>query len=47
MNLRKDASNGFSQGLMMDYDPMGTPNTALTNALNATFITYNGNEGAL
>lgn len=47
MNGRQGSSNGFSQGMIMDYDPMGTPNTALTNALNATFMTYNGNEGAL
>lgn len=47
MNGRQGSSNGFSQGIIMDYDPMGTPNTALTNALNATFMTYNGNEGAL
>lgn len=45
--MRQSTSNGFSQGIIMDYDPMGTPNTALTNALNATFMTYNGNEGAL
>ena len=47
MNGRQGSSNGFSQGIIMDYDPMGTPNTALTTALNATFMTYNGNEGAL
>lgn len=44
---RENASNGFSQGLIMDYHPLGTPNTALSNALNATMITYNGNEASL
>lgn len=47
MNTRQDASNGFAQGLLMDYNPVNAPNTALTNALNATFVTYNGNEGIL
>lgn len=47
MNTRQDASNGFVQGLLMDYNPINAPNTALTNALNATFVTYNGNEGIL
>lgn len=47
MNTRQDASNGFAQGLLMDYNPINAPNTALTNALNATFVTYNGNEGIL
>lgn len=44
---RQEASNGFSQGLIMDYNPLGTPNNALSNALNATMITYNGNEASL
>lgn len=46
-NTRQSASNGFAQGLIMDYHESGTPNTSLTNALNATFITYNGNEAIL
>lgn len=29
---------------MTDYNPITTPNTVLTDALNATYITYNGNE---
>ena len=32
---------------MMDYHISGVPNNALSNALNATFITYNGNEAIL
>lgn len=46
-NTRQSTSNGFAQGLIMDYHESGTPNTALTNALNATFVTYNGNEAIL
>lgn len=47
MNTRQSTSNGFAQGLMMDYHISGVPNNALSNALNATFITYNGNEAIL
>lgn len=47
METRQQTSNGFSAGLMMDYNPEGTPNNAVTNALNATLITYNGNENML
>jgi hypothetical protein len=36
--------NTFEQGLIMDIHPMMTPNNVLTNALNATMITFNGNE---
>lgn len=46
-NTRQSASNGFAQGLIMDYHESGIPNTSLTNALNATFVTYNGNEAIL
>ena len=28
----------------MDYHPLTTPNTVITDALNATFLTQNGNE---
>lgn len=47
MNTRQSASNGFAQGLMMDYHVSGTPNNALSNALNATYVTYNGNHAIL
>ena len=47
MNTRQSTSNGFAQGLMMDYHISGIPNNALSNALNATFVTYNGNEAIL
>lgn len=32
---------------MKDLDPIMTPNTVLTDCLNGTLITYNGNEFAL
>ena len=44
---RKQTVNTFSEGLVMDLNPITTPNNVLTNALNATFITYNGNEYVL
>jgi hypothetical protein len=38
------AENTFTNGLVMDFAPENTSNNVLTNALNATFITFNGNE---
>lgn len=43
----KAAVNSFSEGLLMDFSPTIAPNSALSNALNATLITYNGNEMSL
>lgn len=40
-------SNTFSNGLMMDLHPINTPNTILTDSLNGTIITYDGNEHVL
>lgn len=39
-----NASNTFSNGLVMDTYPLATSNDILTNCLNGTLITYNGNE---
>ena len=36
--------NTWSKGLQMDTNPMVQGNDSLTNALNATFVTMNGNE---
>lgn len=38
------AKNVFTDGLVMDISPEITPNNCLTNALNATYVTMNGNE---
>ena len=43
----KQASNTFTDGLLLDYHPLLVPNTALTDNLNGTFITMNGNEMSL
>lgn len=41
---RKGTTNTFNKGLMMDLNPLTTPNNVMTNCLNGTIITYNGNE---
>ena len=40
----EQAINTFTKGLQMDTNPMVQGNDSLTDALNATFITMNGNE---
>lgn len=45
--MRKETSNQFTEGLVCDLNPINTPNTVLTDALNATVITYDGNEFSL
>lgn len=37
----------FQDGLMMDLNPLVTPNKVVTNCLNGTLLTYNGNEQVL
>ena len=44
--IRK-ATNRFTKGLIMDFSPENTRNEVLTNALNATLLTFNGNELSL
>lgn len=44
---RYSSANTFSQGLVSDLNPLTTPNNVLTNALNATLISFNGNEYVL
>lgn len=40
----EQAVNTFEKGLQMDTNPMVQGNKTLSNALNATFVTMNGNE---
>ena len=40
----EQASNTFSRGLQTDTNPMIQGNDSLSDALNATFVTMNGNE---
>ena len=44
--IRK-ATNRFTKGLVMDFSPENTKNELLTHALNATLLTFNGNELSL
>lgn len=39
-----NATNTFQDGLLLDSHPLAVPNNVLTNCLNGTLITYNGNE---
>jgi hypothetical protein len=36
--------NTFNGGMLLDTNIATTPNSVLSNALNATFTTFNGNE---
>lgn len=40
----EQTGNTFMGGLNKDFNPIATPNDVLTDALNATLITFNGNE---
>lgn len=44
---KSEALNTFTQGLVMDINPLVAPNDGVCNALNATLITMNGNENVL
>lgn len=46
-NTVMTAKNTFAEGLVMDFSPDNTQATALTSALNATLLTFNGNEMSL
>ena len=45
--MRQETTNIFSEGLNFDLNPLTTPNNVLTDAVNSTFITFNGDELAL
>lgn len=45
--MKKQTENTFTEGLIQDLHPLTTPNNVLTDALNATLITMNGNEFVL
>lgn len=44
---KAEAINQFTDGLIMDLYPLTQSNKTLTNALNATIITFDGNEYVL
>ena len=42
--MRQEATNTFQDGLNYDLNPLMTPNNVLTDCLNGTFLTFNGDE---
>lgn len=44
---RKSTTNQWSKGMIKDLNPINVPNDSLTDCLNGTIITYNGNEFSL
>ena len=45
--MRQSANNSFKDGMNLDLHPLVTPDSVLTDNLNGTFITYDGNEFCL
>ena len=45
--MKQETVNTFSEGLNYDLNPVVTPNNVLTDAVNGTFVTFNGNELSL
>lgn len=44
---RQEVTNTFTKGMVMDLNPINTPNEVLTDCVNGTLITYDGNEYSL
>ena len=44
---KSETTNVFQDGMVMDLNPLITPNNVVSSALNATLITMNGNEYSL
>lgn len=42
--MKQETTNTFDKGLNKDLNPIVTPNNVLTDCLNGTFITFNGDE---
>lgn len=45
--MKKETFNTFNEGLNKDLNPIVTPNNVLTDNLNGTYITFNGDELSL
>ena len=46
-NTIMSAKNSFQDGLLLDFSPENSKATSMTAALNATLVTFNGNELSL
>ena len=44
MDTKQQQTNTFTGGLNMDLNPITTPNNILTDCINGTIITQDGNE---
>lgn len=44
---RAETTSTFEQGMIMDLNPLTTPNNVLTSCLNGTLVTFQGNENVL
>jgi hypothetical protein len=42
--MKQETTNTFSEGLNYDLNPITTPNNVLTDCINGTFVTFNGDE---
>lgn len=42
--MKKETVNLFNKGLNYDLNPLTTPNDVLTDCVNGTFVTFNGDE---
>lgn len=45
--MKNEVINSFVEGLVSDLNELNTPSKVMTDALNATLITFNGNEFSL
>lgn len=45
--MQQQAVNTFNEGINFDLNPITTPNNVLTDCINGTFITFNGDELSL
>lgn len=45
--MKQETVNTFNEGLNFDLNPLTTPNNVLTDCVNGTFVTFNGDELAL
>jgi hypothetical protein len=45
--MKSNSTNVFTEGLNFDLNPITTPNNVLTDCVNGTFLTFNGDELAL
>jgi len=45
--MKKESVNTFNEGINLDLNPITTPSNVLTDCINGTFITFNGDELAL